>query len=406
MRNLLFISHRFPYPPDRGEKIRAWHLIKHLAQSYRIFCGCLVDDDRDWQYRRDLDAICCKTGCFPINRKWQKIRAISRMRPNRPLMLDYYSQPDLHRWIKTVVDEYPIEAVYVYTTAMAPYADNLVAPLKILDMVDVDSEKWVELAAKSSWPARLVWSREGRTLLAYERRAALAYDRTLLVSEAECDRFSVLAPETRERVHWLENGVDLNFFTAQGADLASPYPIAEQENESWLILLGNMDYWPNVDAAVWFAHEVLPLLQCQIPSVRFAIVGARPTPQVTRLAALPGVLVTGRVADVRPYLVHAAAMVAPLRTARGIQNKVLEGMAMGCAVVASSLAFEGIRAVPGRDLLIADSAESMVGRVVEILAGHHPGLGDAARQVVEQSYSWAAKLAPLDTMLDLARSPE
>jgi sugar transferase (PEP-CTERM/EpsH1 system associated) len=225
---------------------------------------------------------------------------------------------------------------------MAPYAPAPTVP-RILDMLDIDSEKWAEYAHGARWPARLVWAREGRTLLAYERRAAMAYDRTLFVTEAECTRFAELAPESRDRVMPLENGVDLDFFALSAADCPNPYPDQAGEEGPWLAMVGNMDYWPNADAADWFARQVLPVLRRRTPPPRLAIVGANPDRHVQRLASLSGVMVTGRVADVRPFLAHAAVVVAPLRIARGVQNKVLEGMAMARPVVASPPAVLGIR---------------------------------------------------------------
>lgn len=398
MSSLLLISHRFPYPPDRGEKIRLWHLIQHLAQSHRIFLGCLVDDERDWQHLARLDAVCAEIGCFGIDKRRQKIRALARLRPGRPLMLDYYDHPGLRRWIAALAARESIDLAYVFSTAMAPYALGLPGVRRILDMVDVDSEKWADYAREAAWPASVVWGREARTLRAYERHAALACERTLLVTAAEAARFAELAPESRGRVAVLENGVDLDFFAPPDSPSATPYP----QPGPWLALVGNMDYPPNEDAAAWFAREILPLLRRgSDPSTapRLAIVGANPGPQIQSLGALPGVLVTGRVADVRPYLTHAAAVVAPLRIARGVQNKVLEGMAMARPVVASTQAFQGIRATPGRDLLVGDGAAAIAALVAEVLDGGHEGLGAAGRLAVERHYAWADQLAGLDSIL-------
>ncbi len=398
MRNLLLISHRFPYPPDRGEKIRLWHILCHLARSHRVFMGCLVDDDRDWHFVPQVEAVCAELGCFGIDKRRQKLRALARMRPGRPLMLDYYDHPPLRRWIDGVVARKAIDVVYIYSAAMAPYAIGLSQPIKILDMVDADSLKWADYARQSRWPARLVWAREARTLLAYERLAVARCDRTLLVTEAECRRFLELAPEGKERVMPLENGVDLDFFDPLAARFSNPYG-GDPDDGPWLALVGNMDYWPNADAATWFALQVLPVLRSRTPPPRLAIVGANPDRSIQRLADQPGVLVTGRVEDVRPYLAHAAVVLAPLRIARGIQNKVLEGMAMARPVVASPQAYEGILAEPGRDLLVAEGPEATARLVAEVLDGRHAGLGDAARRAVEVAYSWPARLIRLDSIL-------
>jgi sugar transferase (PEP-CTERM/EpsH1 system associated) len=314
-------------------------------------------------------------------------------------MLDYYANQPLRRWIERIAARETLDLAFVVSTAMAPYAAGLATVPKILDMVDVDSRKWADYARRGHGIARLVWAREARTLLAYERRAARAYDRTLLVTEAESRYLADQVPDIRDRVVTLENGVDLDFFAPAGVPRPDPYPAGPPGEGPWLAMIGNLDYWPNADGAIWFARDVLPELRRRTPPPRLAIVGANPDRQVRGLAALPGVLVTGRVADVRPYLEHAAVVVAPLRVARGVQNKVLEGMAMARPVVATTEAFLGIRAEPGRDLLVAAGARDMARAVAAVLDGLHPSLGPAGRQAMEAGYSWPGQLARLDAVL-------
>ena len=397
---MLFISHRIPYPPDRGEKIRGWNLIRHLGKKYRLFYGCLIDDPADWQHVPRLRALCADFAAFGIDKRWQKLRALLHFRPGRPLMLDYYNHPGLHRWVRETLAREHIDIVYIYSTAMAPYVLQTEGPRRILDMQDIDSEKWAQYAQQSPWPMRLVWAREGRTLLAYERTAAMACERTLFVSEQECQRFGELVPEARDRIDRLEQGVDLERFSP-AAVLDNPYP----DPAPRLVFTGNMDYWPNADAAIYFAREVMPLLRGRDPAPRFVIVGANPTPEVLTLAG-PDVQVTGRVPDVRPYVAHAAVSVAPLRIARGIQNKILEAMALGRPVVASPQAFEGVRAEAGQDLLVGDGAAAIARLVAEVLDGAHPSLGASGRHAVERGYAWAATLARLDGFLDQPHGPD
>ena len=397
---MLFISHRIPYPPDRGEKIRGWNLIQHLGRKYRLYYGCLIDDPTDWQHVPRLQAYCADFVAFGIDKRWQKLRALLRLRPGRPLMLDYYDHPALRRWTRETLAREHIDIVYIYSTAMAPYVLHTEGPRRILDMQDIDSEKWTRYARQSRWPMSLVWAREGRTLLAYERMAAMACERTLFVSEQECRRFGELVPEARDRIDRLEQGVDLERFSPT-AVLENPYP----DPAPRLVFTGNMDYWPNADAAVFFAREVMPLLAGRDPAPHFVIVGANPGPEVLALATIPGVQVTGRVPDVRPYVAHAAVSVAPLRIARGIQNKILEAMALGRPVVASPQAFEGVRAEAGRDLLVGDGAAAIARLVAEVLDGAHPSLGSNGRSAVERGYTWAGTLARLDGFLDNVPPP-
>lgn len=393
MPELLFLSHRVPFPPDKGEKIRAWHLLSHLARTYRVHLGCLVDDPGDRVHLAELGRICGRVGGFDVRPAVQKMRAILRMRRGSPLTADVFFHPGLARWIKDSVADRAMDAVLVFSSAMVPYAEGCRAPIRILDMVDVDSEKWREYGANSRWPLRALYQREADTLLAFERHAARQFDATLFVSEAEARRFAELAPECEQHIGWLENGVDLDLYSPVHR-FERPYP-GDTTN---LVFTGTMDYWPNGDAVTWFARHVMPLLGMHSPTIHFHIVGGRPSPAVQRLSAIPHVHVTGRVPDVRPFVAHADAVVAPLRVARGIQNKVLEAMAMGRPVVATPEAFEGLRATPDRDLLVRATAEEFAKGVLDVVDGRHPRLGAAARAAVECNYAWAQKLHQLDAV--------
>ncbi len=395
MRNLIFISHRIPYPLTKGEKIRGYNLITHMARSYRVYLGCLIDDPADWQHVAHLETICAEVAAFGIDKRRQRLKALARFRPGRPLTLDYYFHSGLQRWVNDTLARAHMDIVYIYSAAMAPYVLHLDRPGMVLDMQDIDSEKYVLYAREARWPLRAIWAREARTLLAYERRAASACDVTFLVTEQETRRFAELAPETAERLTWVEMGVGLDRFSP---DLCfdSPY----HDHGPHIVFTGNMDYWPNADAVIWFADAVLPSLRRRWLGVQFHIVGNNPGADVLSLAKREGVHVTGFVPDVRPYLAHAAVSVSPVRMARGVQNKVLEAMAMGRPVVASRQSFEGVRAEAGRDLLVADDASEMARLVGEVLDGRHPALGAAGRRLVEQRYTWAATLERLDHYLE------
>jgi sugar transferase (PEP-CTERM/EpsH1 system associated) len=287
-----------------------------------------------------------------------------------------------------------MDVIYIYSVAMAPYVLELAHACKILEAQDVDSEKWAEYARGASFPMSLVWAREARTLLSYERRAAAACEWSFFVSEPEAACFQHLAPESAHKIVAVECGVDLARFSP---DLEFPSPF--RTTGPCLVLTGNMDYWPNADAALWFAQDIMPVLRRARPDVQFWVVGANPGAEVQALALLPGVHVTGRVEDVRPYVAHATAIVCPLRIARGIQNKVLEGMAMGKPVIASPAAFEGVRAEAGLALLVADGVADFAEKIAEVLDGRHPEIGAKARAAMERGYAWSAVLGKLDTYL-------
>lgn len=262
-----------------------------------------------------------------------------------------------------------------------------------MDFVDIDSDKWRQYATTKAWPLSWLYRREGERLLVWERKVAAAFDASLFVSATEAADFRKLAPESAARIGYYLNGVDADYFSPE-RDYPNPYPVAGEA----VVFTGAMDYWPNVDAVTWFAHEVMPDLRRQRPNLLFAIVGSRPPPQVRALAALPGVLVTGRVDDVRPWLAHARVVVAPLRIARGIQNKVLEGMAMARTVVATPQALEGIGARVGEEVRCAATAADLVRETLAALDG--PELGPAARARVLHDFAWDSALARVDQLLE------
>jgi sugar transferase (PEP-CTERM/EpsH1 system associated) len=397
VRDLLFLAHRMPYPPDKGEKIRAWNVFLHLARTHRMHLGCFVDDPADAAHLPALAAHCADLAAIPIERRRQTLRALARVRPGRPLTFGYFDDARLRRWVGGKLAG-GIDRVFVHCSAVAPYVIAAPGVRSVLDMVDVDSAKYAAYAARARGPLRLLWAREARTLLAFERRAAAAFSRTLFVSAAEARLFATLAPEAEGRIGWFSNGVDFSYFSPATPG-ATPYP----PGGPVAVFTGTMDYRPNIDAVAWFARAVLPLLRPRVPGLRFAIIGANPAAEVRRLAG-PEVLVSGRVADVRPYLAHAAVAVAPLRIARGIQNKVLEAMAMARPVVASPEAAEGLRVIPGREVLLAAEPAAFAEAVGAVLAGRHPGLGAAARAAVEERYAWSATLAGLEALLEINTS--
>jgi sugar transferase (PEP-CTERM/EpsH1 system associated) len=266
----------------------------------------------------------------------------------------------------------------------------------LLDLVDVDSAKWAEYADQHAWPRSWLYRREGDCLLDLERIAVAAAKQSFLVTAKEVALFNRLAPELTGRVRPLGNGVDTVYF-APDAALQSPFPTGDLP----LVFTGAMDYWPNIDAVTWFVQQALPLLRQQWPALRLHIVGRSPTAAVTALAG-DGVAVSGTVADVRPYLQHAAVVVAPLRLARGVQNKVLEAMAMARPVVAASSCVDAIDASPGKELLAAQDVADYVRHIASLLQEPQRALamGRAARERVIAVYSWSAQLSALDRYLE------
>ncbi|GAB2860688.1 TIGR03087 family PEP-CTERM/XrtA system glycosyltransferase [Pseudoduganella ginsengisoli] len=390
------LVHRIPYPPNKGDKIRSYHILKHLSQRYRVHLATFIDDADDWQHVPHVQQLCASSHFANLNPKLARVRSLGALLGRRSLSLDYYRDSKLRAWVDQTVRANKIDRIVVFSSAMAQYAADYPQAHRVVDFVDVDSEKWREYAEKKPWPASLLFRYEATQLLRYEREVAASSDAALFVSAPEAALFTRLAPESTSRIGYFNNGVDTAYFSPDHA-YASPFA----DGERAIVFTGAMDYWPNIDAVEWFTAQVLPKVQQAVPGLRFYIVGARPSPAVQALAKANSVIVTGTVPDVRPYLAHAELSVAPLRVARGIQNKVLEAMAMAKACIVSPQALEGIDATPGSELLLAESPDDFAQAVITQLQQPDGAraVGAAARARVLQRYSWQTNLASIEAKL-------
>jgi sugar transferase (PEP-CTERM/EpsH1 system associated) len=394
MKDILFLAHRIPFPPDRGDKIRSWHLLSHLASLARVHLACFADDRADAACLGALRNALPALGKAHVEQRSRgKAAAAARaLAEGRPVSLTLFDSDRLRSWGARPQARAEIGTVFAFSGQMAQFVPANVRQRFIMDFGDVDSAKFAQYAQEGVGPMRWVNRREAEKLFAFERATAERADLCLFVSEAEAALFR--ARTGLANVRALSNGIDLGRF-----DPAADFPrlTDEQRGQGPLLLFtGQMDYPPNAAAVSWFVQEVLPLL----PGVRFAIAGRSPLPSVRALAG-ERVIVTGAVADMRAWLAAADVVVAPLKLARGIQNKVLEAMAMARPVVASPGAFEGIEAVPGRDLLVADDAVATARAIAGLLASPEraAAMGAAARCRMEQGYRWNARLAPLAGMV-------
>lgn len=389
---ILYLCHRIPYPPNKGDKIRSFNLLKALSEQYEVHLGCFVDDDFDYQYVDKLAQWCVEYKCRP-QKKWRaKLKGLTAFLTGQPITIPYYSDVQLQRWVDYTLENYQIDTVVVFSSSMAQFVDKpQYSKLhRVIDFVDVDSDKWRQYADNQGGVMRLVYQREHQLLQKVEQQYCERFDHSLFVSPDEAALFRTLMPAAlTPKIQPLLNGVDVQFF-----DPALPLAAAEFElDKSYIVFTGAMDYWANVDAVRWFAEQVWPGILQQHPQLHFMIVGGNPSAEVKELAKLPGIVVTGRVEDVRPYIQHALLVVAPLRIARGIQNKVLEAMAMNKVVVATAMAMEGINAPQSTWLRQTDAAAEFAGYCLDVLAEPVATIG--ARQWIIENFTWAATLEPL-----------
>ncbi|THF64077.1 TIGR03087 family PEP-CTERM/XrtA system glycosyltransferase [Pseudothauera nasutitermitis] len=394
---LLYLVHRIPWPPNKGDKLRSFNILRQLAERHRVYLGCFADRAEDMAGAEHLGEWCAEVHVERLRPLPARLASLRGLLTGEALSLPYYRSAAMRRWVGEVVERADIRRAMVFSGPMAQYLEARVGlGNAVIDFCDVDSAKWTQYAEHRRGPMAWLYRREGERLLAFERAVALRARAALFVTAAETELFRKLAPDTSACVGVMQNGVDAGYFSP-----AHVFPEPWEQGGPTVVFTGAMDYWPNIDAVCWFATEVLPRLRVLVPGVRFYVVGMNPAPAVRALAA-PDVVVTGAVPDVRPYLAHASAVVAPLRVARGIQNKVLEAMAMGRAVVVSAAAASGLAGEHGRDWLAAGDARAFGECLTALLAAPATGaaIGAAARRTVEGHYSWSAHLGMLDRLLD------
>jgi sugar transferase (PEP-CTERM/EpsH1 system associated) len=396
--DLLLLTQRIPYPPNKGEKIRHFQILKHLAKSHSVHLGCLVDDPDDWQHVETVRSLCADTYVARLDRRFDAFSHLKALATGDALSVALYRHSGLAAWVSRTLATVRPDIVFVCSSNMAPYV--LGHPhrgrIRIVDLVDVDSEKWRAYAAQNFGPMRWLYGREARKVFALERQVAHQADYSTFVSDAEAGMFRRLVPDRANAIVGISNGVDCAYFDP-GDGFAAPYNVGVPN----FVFTGTMDYVPNVDAVAWFAHDILPAIRRNLPDAQFHIVGANPAPTVQNLTRIKSVYVTGRVPDVRPYLAHATAAVAPMRIARGIQNKVLEAMAMARPAIVTSDALEGIDAVPESELLLANDAPAFAAAAYRLAADVTAGrkIGEAARRRVVADFSWEGRLQGFDRLL-------
>lgn len=393
--NILYLAHRIPYPPDKGDKLRAFHQIEHLAQRHAVFCACFVDDPRDMRHVETLRRWCAEVVAVPLSPLAGKLRGLVSFARGGTITEAYYRHPAMTRAVDDAMRRIDLDAVVAFSSGMAPYALRVPAVRRVLDICDLDSRKWLAYAAESAVGMSAVYRLEACRLAEREVEWTRRFDATTLITRHESDDLRVAAAargiELRDRLHVVGNGVDLPELSS--GDPATIEPIVG--------FIGQMDYRPNVDAVTWFVHECWPALRRAVPAARFRIVGRSPSRIVRRLARVPGVEVVGAVKDVQTELQRFAVSVAPLRIARGLQNKVLEAMAAARPVVLSRAAATGIGAVDGVDYFVADDASDMSRCVIRLLAdsGMRERVGAAARSFVAERHQWAREMEKFEGLV-------
>lgn len=391
--NLLYLVHRFPYPPNRGDRIRSYHLLKYLASRYNVYLGTLWDEEPTSHELEVVVGLCKQVAAFPIGRYSRWLYAAARLAGGRSATEGLFQSTGLARCVRAWMSTVKFEYTWAYCSSMVQYVDRASKVPLIVDLVDVDSQKWFDYANYAQGWKRQLFALEGRRLRQLECLLPAACRAVTLVSRNEADIYRQICPN--DRTFAVANGVDLEFFCPQVSGASS-------ECSSRCVFVGALDYRANVQGLNWFCAHCWPTIRRLHPTATLELVGRNPTKCVRRLAEISGVHVVGTVPDVRPYLQGAATAIAPVQVARGIQNKVLEAMAMGIAVVGSPQAIEGIDCQLGKHVLQAATPAAWICHIVSLLNDptKQKTIGIAAREFVERNYSWAVQLSQLQPLLE------
>jgi polysaccharide biosynthesis protein PslH len=386
--HIVFLSQRVPYPPNRGDKIATWHIIERLKRKHRVTCICFAHGREDLEAAQNLDQLGIPTYTIGHNSKLALIRSIPTLLTQKPLTLSFYGSERLQREVDRIIPT--ADVAYAYSSSMGAFLEKHTRLPRIMHFSELDSDKWLQYSSFTSPAKSWVYRREWQALLKFERRIARSFTQNVFCTPLEQKIFQKNIPDAPSIV--MRNGVDFSYFT----------PRPERAEPNHLVFSGVMDYFPNVDGCLHFAQEVLPRVHSSFPGAHLTIIGSRPVSQIRALAASPHITVTGYVPDTRCWLERGAVSVAPLRMARGIQNKVLEALAMGLPVVGTSSATQGIEGEPGRDFIVADDAKQQADSICELLANTIAAreLGERGRLLVERSYDWTKVLEPLDRLMD------
>lgn len=380
------MAHRIPYPPNKGDKIRSFNEIKFFGQRHEIHLLAFFDQHSDLAYADNLKSHCRSVTLVPLHSWPQRIRAARSLVIGEPWTLGYFKS----RMMKTAVGDalraHAFDLVFAFSSSMAPYARMIKNIPKVLDFVDSDACKWQQYAGFTRPPATWLYSHEARCLARFEKAMTEEFDRSVFVSPRETKHLA--NSRTQKKLSYIQNGIDLDFFA----------PSLRDSFSHTIIFLGAMNYFPNVDAVIFFAREVFPRVKIRIQDARFLIVGSNPAAAVRRLAELPGVTVTGTVEDVRPYLAQARVGVVPIRISQGIQNKILEALATGIPVVTTPVAAEGLAQTGELPLALAQEPAALADEVVRFLS--EPPLSsqqiESCRQTLRQNYDWRKNLSSFE----------
>jgi polysaccharide biosynthesis protein PslH len=386
---ILYLCHRFPFPPARGGKIRPFNMIRHLNREHEVVVASLARSPEEAAAGRGIAAHCSSFIMEEVSAPAAWARMVARLPTPGPSSMGYFYAPALARQIEARLRQQRFDLIFVHCSSVAPYVSHVTGIPKILDFGDMDSQKWLVYRQFKPFPLSLGYWLEGSKMAAAEKALAGQFDLCTCTTKAELQALQDLQVTTP--CDWFPNGVDQSYFA----------PSHGEYDADAISFVGRMDYFPNQQAMLFFCDAVFPLIRQHRATATLAIIGAAPSAEIRRLGERDGVTVTGTVPDVRDHVRRSAVNVAPLAIARGTQNKILECMAMGVPVVASPQAAGGVDATPGEHLLVAESPEDYAGKLLKLMLdpAARQALASAARRRVETHHNWAHSMTQLDRII-------
>ena len=408
-RQILFIAHRVPYPPNRGDRIRSFHLIRYLAERADVHLAFLTDEDVPNETKSALESICVNVTYVKLGRIKRWVNALVSFASGRTATEGLFYSSDFRNEIERLSAGNQIDAVMAFCSSVTQYLElsTIREVPTVVDLVDVDSQKWFDYADKTWGPKRWLFCTEGRRLRKLERSIRQRASAVTVVTEQEADLYHSFDPDYRPKV--IRNGVDLDYFRPEDSESHRDvhFDSAKPDQHPSAVFVGALDYHANVDGAAWFCKQVWPSVLEQFPDAVFRLVGSRPNAKAISLGQLPGIELIGEVDDVRPYLHRATVVAVPLRVARGIQNKVLEALAAGKPTIVSPQALEGIGAEPGIHLMRASSDLEWTDQVTHLFQSRElrTKIGLEARDFVTREYGWTKQMEELCQLPGLLDCP-
>lgn len=387
---ILYVCHRFPYPPKRGGKIRPFNMIRHLSARHEVTVASLARSPQEAADGAGIKPHCAHFEVAIVKNPVQALRMVARLPSPTPSSFGFFYSGQLQASIDRLIAANQFDLIFVHCSSVAPYVADVQGPMKILDFGDMDSQKWLEYAHYKPFPLSAGYWLEGRKLEFAEKRLAKKFDLCTATTRAEWETLE--SYETGTPSDWFPNGVDSAYFA----------PISEPYDRDLISFIGRMDYYPNQQCMFDFCTNTLPLLKARRPGIKLTIVGADPSPAVRKLAEIPGVTVTGSVPDVRPHVQRSALMVAPLNIARGTQNKILEAMAMGVPVVTSGIAAGGVDALDQEHFLVANTPREYATQILRIIEdpAERSQLSEAGRARMLSHHAWSSSMQRLDGIIE------